>query len=429
MFVYLKTFGCQMNKSDSERMLALLEREGYQPCDSIEQADLAIANTCSIRAKAEDKLFSLLGEWKLVKKQKKLVIAVVGCIAQQEGEALRKRVPEIDLVLGTHTYHQLPEALAAFREANRPQVLLGSIDDPIPDDLPSVPQGQLSAWVTVMQGCTNFCSYCIVPYTRGPEKSRSLESIKQEIEGLVQKGFKEFSLLGQNVNVYGKDLGTSLSALLQEVSSIPGVDRIRFITSHPRDFDEELVLAVKHNPQVCEYFHLPIQAGADKVLREMNRGYTREEYLEKVAMIKKHLPDAAISTDLIVGFPGETEEEFEQTLAIVEEVGYDLANTAAYSIRPYTEAGKREDQIPEVVKSERLNRLNKLVLEVASKKNQGRIGKTEEVLVEGREADGRYRGRTRTNKMIFFPSDQELTGKLVSVQVVGASPWALQATL
>lgn len=425
MQVFIKTFGCQMNKSESERMLALLEREGYSPCDSAEEADLVVANTCSIRGKAEDKLYSLLGEWRAIKVKRPLVIAVSGCIAQQEGETLRKRQPAVDIVLGTHSYYMLPEALRRLREEDEPQVMLGSLKEPIPEDIPAKREKGSHAWVTVMQGCTNFCSYCIVPHTRGPEISRTPDAIVAEVEALLKEGYCEFTLLGQNVNVYGKDLAPqeTLGGLLERLEKLPGVVRLRFITSHPRDLSEELVLAVRNIPSACEYFHLPIQAGSDKVLKEMNRRYTKEDYRQRVAMIRKHLPDVAISTDLIVGFPGETEEEFLETVEMVKEIGFDLANTAAYSIRPHTVAGRRPDQISEADKNRRLNHLNKVVKEVAHLRNQARVGGIEEVLVDGLDGD-RHTGRSRTNKPVYFTGDAK-PGDLVQVKIERATAWSL----
>ncbi|HEY9898503.1 MAG TPA: tRNA (N6-isopentenyl adenosine(37)-C2)-methylthiotransferase MiaB [Pantanalinema sp.] len=433
--VYIKTHGCQMNMSDSEKVIGMLAAEGYRLTDEETEADLLVVNTCSIREKAEDKLFSLLGVWKDRKKANPDVqIAVMGCVAQQEKDRIRERVPLVDVVVGTHNYHELPELLEEAR-IKGPITRIGNLKAPIPDDLPTVREGKFHAWVPIIHGCSYFCTYCIVPYTRGPYQSRKPEAIEKEVRELVDEGFKEFTLLGQTVDRYGMELQgdekTTLGGLLRRLSAVPGVERIRFLTSHPLDMTEELVETVAALPNVMEYFHFPIQAGSDRVLAEMKRGYTVAEYLEKVALIRKHIPDAVISGDLIVGFPGETEEDFQGTLEVVDRVEFDSNNTASYSVRQWTPAGKRDDQLGEEVKADRLQRLNEKVAEVAYRRNRRMVGTVQEVLVEGPSSKNPevFQGRTRGNKICYFPGDASLEGQIVKVQVTEARPFTLRGEI
>lgn len=434
--VYIKTHGCQMNMSDSEKIIGMLLAQGYALTDEEDEADLLLVNTCSIRERAEDKLFSLLGEWRERKMNRPdLLIGVTGCVAQQEKEKIRKRNPAVDIVVGTHNFHELPELLAEVKQTKVPVTRIGNLKAPIPDDLPTTRDGKYHAWVPIIYGCSYFCTYCIVPYTRGPYQSRTMGAIEKEIRQLVEEGFKDFTLLGQTVDRYGLDLQheerTTLSALLRRVSVIPGVERIRFLTSHPNDLTEELVSTVAELPNVMEYFHFPIQAGSDKVLAEMKRPYTVAEYMEKVELIRRYMADAVISGDLIVGFPGETEEEFQETLRVVEAVEFDFNNTASYSIRPHTPAGKREDQIDEGVKADRLARLNTLNSEVAFRRNRRLVGTIQEVLVEGPSSKNPevFTGRTRGNKVCFFPGTPDLAGRIVKVEITEARPFTLRGKL
>ncbi|HEY9857793.1 MAG TPA: tRNA (N6-isopentenyl adenosine(37)-C2)-methylthiotransferase MiaB [Stenomitos sp.] len=434
--LFIKTHGCQMNMSDSEKVVGMLAQQGYALTDDEDNADVLIVNTCSIRERAEDKLFSLLGEWRELKKDKPdLLIGVMGCVAQQEKDKIRKRVPAVDVVVGTHNFHELPELIDEVARTKAPITRIGNLKAPIPDDLPTMRDGKFHAWVPIIYGCSYFCTYCIVPYTRGPYQSRKPEAIAKEIQELVAEGFKEFTLLGQTVDRYGLDLAgdekSSLAALLRLLSSIPGVERIRFLTSHPLDLSEELVQTVAELPNVMEYFHFPIQAGSDKVLTEMKRLYTVDQYREKVAMIRQHIPDATISGDLIVGFPGETEEDFLETLKIVDEIEFDSNNTASYSIRPWTPAGKREDQLDEEVKADRLRRLNELVAEVAFRRNRRLVGTIQEVLVEGPSTKNPeiFQGRTRGNKICYFPGSAELEGQIVKVEITESRPFTLRGEI
>lgn len=434
--LYVKTYGCQMNMSDSEKMVGLMAAKGYQLTDDELEADVLLVNTCSIRERGEEKLFSLLGQWNQLKAHKPdLLIGVTGCVAQQEKDKVRKRAPYVDLVFGTHNFHDLPDLIDEVVNTGAPITRIGNLKAPIPDDLPTMREGKYHAWVPIIYGCSYFCTYCIVPYTRGPYQSRRPEAIAKEITDLVAEGFKEFTLLGQTVDKYGLDLPesekTTLAALLRLVSAIPGVERIRFLTSHPLDMTEELVATVAELKNVMEYFHFPIQAGSDKVLAEMKRLYTVDQYREKVALIRRYIPDAVISGDLIVGFPGETDEEFEETLKIVDEIDFDSNNTAAYSIRPWTPAGKRQDQLDEDVKAERLRRLNELTTEVAFRRNRRLVGTIQEVLVEGPSSKNPevFMGRTRGNKQCFFPGTPDLEGQIVKVEITEARPFTLRGEL
>ncbi|MBM3274034.1 MAG: tRNA (N6-isopentenyl adenosine(37)-C2)-methylthiotransferase MiaB [Candidatus Sericytochromatia bacterium] len=433
--VFLKSFGCQMNLSDGERVVGLLADKDFQLTDDEDRADLLLVNTCAIREKAEDKLFSLLGEWRRLKRDRPdMIIAVMGCVAQAMKDEIRKRNPAVDVVVGTHNFHELPALVEEVREHRRPITRIGRLRDEIPDDLPTVREGKFHAWVPVIYGCSYFCTFCIVPYTRGPFQSRQPEAIEREVRALVAEGFKEITLLGQTVDRYGKDLtdnSTTLSALLRRLSPIEGLARIRFLTSHPIDLDEDLVSTVAELPNVMEYFHFPIQAGSDRVLADMKRQHTVAEYLAKVDLIRRYLPDAAISGDLIVGFPGETDEDFEETLRIVREVEFDTNNTATYSVRPWTPAGKREDQVAPEIMRERLQRLNEVVAETALRRNRRLVGTMQEILVEGPSSKNPevYFGRTRGNKECFFPAEPGMEGRIVGVEISEARPFTLRGAI
>jgi tRNA-2-methylthio-N6-dimethylallyladenosine synthase len=432
--VYIETFGCQMNKSDSEHMLGLLEEIGYNRTENIKAADLMILNTCAIREGAEEKVFSYLGAWRKFKERKPdALIAVGGCVAQDQGQSLIKRAPAVDIVFGTHNLHRLPELVLKARTRGGPVV---EIFQELPEDLPEVPvirQSKISAWVSIIYGCDYNCTYCIVPYVRGREKSRHPDQIMAEIEELAACGYKEVTLLGQNVTAYGHDLDPPihLGHLLERCGSTQGLLRVRFITGHPRDLKPEIIGAVASVPNACEYFHVPIQAGDDRTLRRMARGYRVDFYRKLADEIRERIPDAAITTDLIVGFPGETDEEFLNTVRLVEEICFDSCNTAAYSPRPHTPSANWPDQVPEEVKYERLRFLNTVVSEVSHRRNKRYLGKTVEVLVEGRSERNpeRLTGRTRTNKVVNFQGAEDLVGQLVDVQVQAANPWALRGEL
>jgi tRNA-2-methylthio-N6-dimethylallyladenosine synthase len=432
--VYIETFGCQMNKSDSEHMLGLLEEIGYARTDDIRQSDLMILNTCAIRAGAEDKVYSYLGSWRKHKERNPgALIAVGGCVAQDAGEKLLTRSPGVDIVFGTHNLFRLPELVLQAGRTGKPVV---EIRQELPEDLPELPvirQSNISAWVSVIYGCDYNCTYCIVPFVRGREKSRDPLTIVQELKELAESGYREVTLLGQNVTAYGHDLNPKihLGDLLRMTGVVDGIKRVRFLTGHPRDLNQEVIDAVAEVENACEYFHIPVQAGDDRTLRRMARGYQVDFYRRQVERIRARIPDAAITSDLIVGFPGETESEFMSTVSLVEEISFDQCNTAAYSPRPHTVAANWPDQVPEEEKFERLRFLNKVVAEVSHRRNQRYLGKQVEVLVEGRSEKNveRLTGRTRTNKLVNFEGGESLIGELIDVKVEAANPWALRGSL
>jgi len=432
--VFVETFGCQMNKADSENMLGLLGEIGYEQTLDSKQADLLILNTCAIREGAEDKVFSYLGAWgKQKRKRPELMIAVGGCVAQEKGASILARMPYIDVVFGTHNLSRLPELVLQARKDRKSVV---EIAQELPEDLPELPvirQSDFSAWVSVIYGCDYNCTYCIVPYVRGREKSRSAEAIEKEIEELTAAGYLEVTLLGQNVTAYGHDLDPKihLGDLIRRLEKYEDLKRIRFLTGHPRDLQDGIIDAVFEVGSACEYFHIPIQAGSDRILRRMARGYQVDFYKRLIEKIRNKMPEAAITSDLIVGFPGETEQEFMDTVNLVEEIQFDSCNTAAYSPRPHTHSASWADQIPEHEKYERLRFLNSVVGEISHKINKRYVGRREEVLVEGesqRDAS-RLTGRTRTNKVVNFEGDKSLKGKLVDVDIQSANPWALRGAL
>lgn len=429
--VYIETFGCQMNKSDSEHMLGLLAEIGYKQAFDLKQADLMILNTCAIREGAEDKVYSYLGHWRKIKALRPgCLIAVGGCVAQDHGDKLLKRAPDVDIVFGTHNLHRLPDLVLRAKAGAKPVV---EIYQELPEDLPEVPvirQSDISAWVSIIYGCDYNCTYCIVPYVRGREKSRHPDTIMAEITQLANAGYREVTLLGQNVTAYGHDLNPEihLGHLLERVGTINGIKRIRFITGHPRDLKPEIIDAVANVPAACEYFHVPVQAGDDRTLRRMARGYNVDFYRRLVDQIRSRIPDAAITTDLIVGFPGETQNEFMNTVSLVEEICFDACNTAAYSPRPHTPSANWDAQVPEEEKYERLRFLNSVVSEVSHHRNKRYLGRTVEVLVEGRSerSPNRFTGRTRANKVVNFDGQEELIGKLIELEIQDANPWALR---
>jgi tRNA-2-methylthio-N6-dimethylallyladenosine synthase len=361
------------------------------------------------------------------------MIAVGGCVAQDAGTSLLRRAPYVDIVFGTHNLHRLPDLVLRAKHNGSPVV---EVFQELPEDLPETPvirQSNISAWVSIIYGCDYNCTYCIVPYVRGREKSRPPEAIAKEMEELGETGYKEVTLLGQNVTAYGHDLNPKihLGYLLRRVGVTPGIKRIRFITGHPRDLKPEIIEAVAEVDTACEYFHVPIQAGDDRTLRRMARGYKVDFYRRLIETVRNRIPEAAITSDLIVGFPGESEAEFMNTISLVEEICFDSCNTAAYSPRPHTPAANWEDQIPEEEKYERLRFLNSVVADVAHRRNRRYLDRTVEVLVEGRSerSANRLMGRTRTNKVVNFEAGDDLVGQLVDVHIGAANPWALRGTL
>ena len=424
--VYIKTFGCQMNFHDSERLLGLLGAQGYSPVDDPRDADLIIFNTCSIREKAEQKFFSQLGRTKHVKRRNPLVkIGVAGCIAQQRGEELLSRAPYVDFVLGPQNISRVGEAISRERS-----VLTEENEELHTLDIPAFRKRGVSAWVNIMYGCNNFCSYCIVPYTRGRERSRPADSIVSEIRALVSQGYKEVTLLGQNVNSYRSE--TDFVGLLRMVNEIEGLERIRFVTSHPKDLGRGLINAIRELDKVCEHIHLPLQSGSDRILRLMNRRYTLQDYKEKVELLRDTVPGIAITTDIIAGFPTETEEDHQATIRALQEIQFDGIFAFKFSPRPQTRAAGMDGQVPEDIRLERLNEILNLQDRITEARNLLFKGSVEEVLVEGASEKDRsmYTGRTRTNKIVNFSSPGDLLpGEIVHVKITSPHRHSLDGIL
>jgi len=427
-------YGCQMNEYDTEVLSGHLENLGYVPAGRIEEAEVLVINTCAVRQKAEEKVFSYLGKLHSLKQQNPNMLMVLwGCMVQQESVArkVRQRYSFIDLICGPHALGRFPELLEKARCSTRPVIELSELGGR--ENLPVKRKQGIHAWVPISHGCDNYCSYCIVPYVRGAEKSRRPENIMQEIRELVREGYREVTLLGQNVNSYGKDLEKDMNfaRLLELADGVEGLLRIRFMTSHPRDFSEEVIRVIRRGEKICEHFHLPLQAGSNNVLQRMNRGYTREDYLQLIAKIRELIPGASITTDIIAGFPGEAEADFAQTMDMVRRIRFDAAFTFVYSPRKGTRAACMEDQLAPEVKKERIVALNNLQNRISLEKNEKLVGSTREVLVEGRSKTDpeMYTGRTRTNKIVHFCSNEELTGKLVKITITKARPWTLTGQL
>ena len=434
----ITTFGCQMNKADSGRMAGILESMGYRGAKDELTADLVIYNSCSIRDNAEQKVYSYLGRQVRRKRSNPgLILVVAGCVAQQEGEKLLRRVPELDLVMGPQHANRLE--LLLTRVHNGQQVVATEEHRILEDITTARRDSPVSAWVNVIYGCNERCSYCVVPAVRGREQSRTPQAIRQEIQGLAARGYREVTLLGQNIDAYGRDMPgiaptgrrrNTLTDLLHFIHDVPGIARIRFATSHPRYFSNRLIDTCAELPKLCEHFHIPFQSGDDEVLRQMLRGYTATRYRRIIARIRAAIPDAAISADAIVGFPGETEEQFGRTLDLVEEIGFDQLNTAAYSPRPGTPAAVRGDQLGEAVKVDRLQRLNALVESKARERSLRYDGRVEEVLVEAANPKDstQLMGRTRTNRLVFFPTGHHRSGDLVRVRIDRVRAFSLSGT-
>ncbi len=425
-------YGCQMNESDTEHYAGQLLEMGYSPADDFHQADVIIVNTCCVRESAEKKIAGKIGELKAVKALRPdTVICVAGCMAQKDGEKLQKKHPQIDLLLGTGYVNDFKRLLTEYLESGNRKYYT---DLAIPKgefEGYMVRQSSFAAWIPIMYGCNNFCTYCIVPYVRGRERSRSVENIIREVESAVAQGYKEFTLLGQNVNSYGKDRGEqeAFAELLRKVNAVSGVERLHYMTSHPRDMSEEVIKAVAECEHVCESFHVPFQAGSSKILRAMNRGYTKEKYLELIEMIRRYVPDAAVTTDIIVGFPGETEEDFLETLDVVEKVGFNSAYTFIYSKRSGTPAATMEEQVPQTVKKERLNRLMALQNDISLRCNQKLVGKVLEVIVEGpSKKSSVWTGRSRTGELVLWEADgkEYTSGQIVNILVDTAQTWLVK---
>ncbi len=433
---HVTTFGCQMNKADSERMAGILENMGLIWEEDPLQADLVLYNTCTIRDSAEQKVYSYLGKQaKRKQKNPNLTLIVAGCVAQQEGENLLRRVPELDLVMGPQHANQLESLLAQVAQGNQivatePVHIMEDITKPRRDS-------EVTAWVNVIYGCNERCTYCVVPGVRGLEQSRTPEAIRAEMVELGQQGYKEVTLLGQNIDAYGRDLPgitpagrreNTLTDLLHFVHDVPGIERIRFATSHPRYFTERLVKACAELPKVCEHFHIPFQSGNNDILKAMGRGYTHEKYRRIIDTVRRHVPDASISADVIVAFPGETEAQFQDTLSVMEDIVFDMVNTAAYSPRPGTPAAEWANQLDEDVKQDRLQRINHLVSQQAEVRSQRYQNRTETVLVEAANPrdPNQVMGRTRGNRLTFFTGDiEQLKGQIVPVTITETRAFSL----
>ena len=428
----ISTYGCQMNEEDSEKLSGMLKSQGYERTENKEEASIIIFNTCCVRENAENKVFGNLGQLKqLKKKNPNLVIAICGCMMQQVGMAdkVLKTFPYVDIIFGTHNAHKFPEYLhRVLQEGVQVKEILNK-EEGVVEGLPIDRKSDVKAFVTIMYGCNNFCTYCIVPYVRGRERSRKSEDIIKEIEELVSKGYKEITLLGQNVNSYGKGLEEDIdfAGLLRKVNEVKGLERVRFMTSHPKDLSDDVIMAIKECDKLCEQVHLPVQSGSSRILKEMNRHYDREYYLDLVKKIKSEIPDVTLTTDIIIGFPGETEEDFLDTLSLCEEVGYDSAFTFIYSRRNHTPADKMENQIPDDIKHDRFNRLVEAINKKVVIKNKEYEGKVVEVLVEGpsKNDETKLTGRTRNGKLVNFAGDEKLVGELVNLKIVRAQPFSL----
>ncbi len=421
-----------MNVNDSQKMAGILKSLGYEPARDWEEADVILVNTCSVREKPDQKVLSALGEFKKIKnKNPDAIIGVCGCLAQRAGYEILQKAPFIDMVFGTTNIHHLPQLLKEAEAGNKAVEIIEDIDanETELDKYPTVRDNKYTAYVTIIRGCDKKCTYCIVPYTRGKERSRRIGEILQEVQWLVEDGVKEIHLIGQNVTAYGKDLGdVKFYELLYAVANIDGVERIRFTTGHPRDLDEETIKAMAEIPQVCEHLHLPIQAGSDRILKAMDRGYTQKEYLHKIELLKKYIPNIALSTDIIVGFPGETYEDYLETIKVLKEVEYDQVFAFKYSPRPGTPAAQMKmTEKPETV-SKWLNDLINLQKDISFKKNREYENKIVEVLVE-EEKDGKFVGRTRTNKLVHFESRHNLLGEIVNLRISKANRFSLEGEL
>ena len=439
---YILTMGCQLNENDSEKLCGMLEKMGYIRTENFQEADLNLFNTCCVRENAEDKLFGKLGELKKVKEQKGTIIAIGGCMMQEKHitDKIKESYPFVDILFGTHTLYRFPEDLyKALMEKKKQEDIL-DIDGEIYEGLPIKRDSNIKASVTIMNGCNNFCTYCIVPYVRGRERSREPKEIIKEVEELAKQGYKEITLLGQNVNSYlrvEKEKGKpfeeyegvhSFATLLEAINKIDGIERIRFVSPHPKDFTDDVIEAIANCDKVCKLIHLPLQSGNTKVLKEMNRKYTKEQYLNLVEKMKAKIPNLTLSTDIIVGFPGETEEEFEDTLDVVRRVKFEQVYMFIYSRRVGTPGDKMENQIPEEIKHKRFDRLKALVESQIEENNQKYVGTVQKVLVEGtsKNNENMLTGRTDSNKVVIFEGDKSLINKIIDLKIVSEHMWYLR---
>ncbi|HJJ04866.1 MAG TPA: tRNA (N6-isopentenyl adenosine(37)-C2)-methylthiotransferase MiaB [Clostridiaceae bacterium] len=433
---FILTMGCQLNENDSEKICGMIEKMGYNKTNTLEEADLVVFNTCCVRENAEDKLFGKLGEVKKIKEKRGTIIAIGGCMMQEKHiqEKLRKSYPFFDLIFGTHTLHKFPEDLyKVILEEKRIEDIL-DIDGEVIEGLPIKRNDNIKASVTIMNGCNNFCTYCIVPYVRGRERSRDPEDIINEVKQLSEEGYKEITLLGQNVNSYkgNGNLGIyKFSELLREINKIEKIERIRFVSPHPKDFTDDVIDAIRDCQKVCKIIHLPLQSGSSRVLKTMNRKYTKEQYLNLVEKMKAKIPDVEFSTDIIVGFPGETQADFEDTLDVVKKVCFEQVFMFIYSRRVGTPADKMENQVPEEIKHERFNRLKALVESQIELNNKKYIGTQQNVLVEGKSKTNSniLTGRTDTNKVVNFEGEETLIGNIVKMNIISEHMWYLKGEI
>ena len=433
--VLVRTFGCQMNVNDSEYIAGKLEQSGYSITEDILKSDLILLNTCCVRAKVEQKIYSLIGKIKKIKENNPNVILVIcGCMAQKEKENIFKRAPYVDLIFGPSQLNNLKEIISNLKSGKKQSIFCNNTTCFNLKDIPIKRESKISAWIQIMRGCNNYCSYCVVPYTRGPEQSRGVSEILLEVENLAQENYKEIFLLGQNVNSYGKNLPESVtfSKLLTLLNNINGIERIRFMTSHPKDLNFDLIKVIKNGDKVCEHIHLPIQSGSNKILKMMNREYNVNQYKGIIKEIRDNIKNISITTDVMVGFPGETEEDFLNTLNIFREIEFDDAYTFIYSNRENTIASLMPNQVLLQVKKERLWRLINLQKEISTKINKKLEGEILEVLVDKKSKKNiknQFSGRTRTNKTVVFIGEQDLVGQLVKVKILKSDAWTLYGEL
>jgi tRNA-2-methylthio-N6-dimethylallyladenosine synthase len=439
--VFIKTFGCQMNEYDSGKMADVLHAaQGYEPTDKVEEADLILFNTCSVREKAQEKVFSDLGRIKHLKK-KGVLIGVGGCVASQEGAAIIERAPYVDFVFGPQTLHRLPQMLAARDLQNRAQVDISFPEIEKFDHLPPARVDGATAFVSIMEGCSKYCSYCVVPYTRGEEVSRPFEDVLVEVAGLADQGVKEVTLLGQNVNAYRARMTSEAAApgsemadfatLLEYVAEIPGIERIRYMTSHPNEFTPALIAAYEKIPKLVSHLHLPVQHGSDRILMAMKRGYTAMEYKSTVRKLRAIRPDMAMSSDFIVGFPGETQDDFDRMMRLIDDIGFDNSFSFIFSPRPGTPAANLHDDTPHEIKLQRLQHLQGVINDSIRRISESRLGTVQRLLVEGRSKrnDAELMGRTECNRVVNFVGDAALIGQMVNVKITETRPYTLRGEL
>ena len=427
---YILTMGCQLNENDSEKLIGIMEKMGYTKSKDIKNADLYVINTCCVRENAEEKLFGKLGELKKIKENKNIIIAIGGCMMQEEHitEKIKKSYPFVDVVFGTHTLHKFPEDLYIAITKNKKIKDVIDIDGEIYEGLPVKRSSNRQASVIIMYGCNNFCSYCIVPYVRGRERSRKPEDILNEIKELAKEGYREITLLGQNVNSYKGGENYNFANLLEDVDKIEGIEVIRFVSPHPKDFTDDVIDVISKSKKISRLIHVPLQSGSTNVLKEMNRKYTKEQYLDLIKRIRNKIPDVVFSTDIIVGFPGETEEDFEDTIDVVKQVDFEQIFMFIYSRRVGTRADKMENQIPEKIKHKRFDRLKQVFEESIEENNKKYIGTTQKILVEGYSKNNQdmLTGRTDTNKVVIFEGPEELIGKIVNIKIISEHKWYLK---